>query len=240
MEEDQNQRLLEKIERISGLEMNEIELMMSIFQRRILTITEDHLDELNNEIDFSYENPDEKIEVRNEIINGYKTQFERIQNGLEEQYVNLFYELKEIQSNQKIALINYKKMLDQEIITDQDIDVMTSLIDRYGNYCGLEEECYKMINECSNSFISLLDSVMQYDKKEIAINKKIGIFEKIKSLLKKKKKEDQFLISKREKIKKITKDTDTIMQYIKNTTIKYISTLSIYKDIIKSEANEVV
>ena len=238
MSEDKNLELLNSIEKLSQYEIDEIELLMAIYQKRIIEITEKYIKELNDEFDYSYKNPEEKTEIRNEIINGYKAQFERIQNGLEEQYVNLFYELKEIQLNQKIALVNYKKTLSKDYILDKDVETLVNLINKYGNYCGVEDECYKMIYECGNSFEELLSSVMQYDKKELITEKKIGIFEKIKNLLKSKKKEDNFLISKREKIKNIEKNTDTVIQYIKNTTIKYISTLSIYRDIVKNEAGK--
>lgn len=283
-------KLLRMIKELSQLETNEIELMLAIFKKKIKDRVNDYMRKISEDFSVKCEyygkSHEELREIREEILGGYEREFSRISDRLQEQYVNLILELQEIQSNQKIALTNYKKMLDakaevessreyisyknnfnnwiekRELAKDQDAvdkcdmallelknpviiyeEKIDSLIEKYGNYCGLEIECYRRLEECSNSVEMAIDSVMKYDLDWLDVPRKHGIFSTIKKLLNKVfsggKFEREFLRPTKEKIRTIRKNTDVLIENIRDNTVKYIDTLNVYKNQIKQASNNV-
>lgn len=230
-----NERILEIIKEISEIEMNEIELSFAIFQREMVELINYHLDSLRNDIINAFEKP--KEELVEEIINGYKDEFYRVEDKLEEQYINILVDLQEIQSNEKISIINCRKVLEKDIENEEKI---LSYVHRYIDYCNLENECYRMLNDCTSSANDLLNSVMKFEVKDLVPKEKTGILEKIRRFLKKVKYEDEYIKSRKETIGNIKREVDTKVEFIKNTTVKNISKLTYYKEKIKSQKNEMV
>lgn len=281
---EQSTKLLSIVKELSDIESNEIELMVGIFKRNIADITESYLEKISKDFSFKCEFYGKKIDdvrvIHEEIISGYKKEFQKISEKLEEQYVNLMFELQEIQMNQMIAVTNYKKMLDNkskfeasneylayknklenlvsrrdDAETKKEFDELEeelanlvdpiikyensidAIVQKYGNYCALEEECFSKIKECEESVKDALSTVMKYDTEALAVVKKGGIFSAFKKIFNKlfagKKFEKQFVKIKKENIARIEADTNILTEEIKNKTIEYIETLMIYKAEVK-------
>ena len=283
-------KLLRMIKELSQLETNEIELMLGIFKKRITDRVNDYMRKISEDFSLKCEyygkSHEELREIREEILGGYEREFSRISDRLQEQYINLILELQEIQANQKIALTNYKKMIDakldieqtqeyieykndleewskkRELATEQDIIEecdralselknpvssyeykIDTIIIKYGNYCDLENECYKKLEECSSRIDSSIDSVMQYDTEWLDNPRKYGIFAVIKKTLNKifggSKFEKEFLRPTKAKIKTIRSNTDVLIENIRDNTVRYIDTLNKYKNKIKQTSKNV-
>lgn len=283
-------KLIRMIKELSQLETNEIELMLGIFKKKITDRVNDYMRKISEDFSLKCEyygkSHEELREIREEILGGYEREFSRISDRLQEQYINLILELQEIQANQKIALTNYKKMIDakldmenseeyisyknafdewsekKESATNQEtIDKcdkalyelqnplvsyeykIDTLIIKYGNYCDLENECYKKLDECNSKVDSAIDSVMQYDTEWLDNPKKNSMFTMIRKMLNKflgsGKFEREFLRPTKVKIKNIRSNTDELIENIRNNTVRYIDTLNKYKNKIKQTSNNV-
>lgn len=276
--------LFKIIKDLSQVETREIELMLAMFRRCIKDTVNSYMKRISEDFytrcEFYGRAVEEVREIREEILGGYEREFARISDRYEEQYVNLIFELQEAQSNQKITISNYKKLLDAKescedsdeyinyknklaeltykkdnsagkeefyelekalsslkdpIISYQDkIDV---LMEKYGNYCGLEEECFKRLDECKENVNAALDSVMKYDAEWLGVPKKPHALEIVNRFLNRlfgyRKFEKEFISMKKKKIKMIRNNTDRLIEEIRNNTVIYIETLTLYKKNIK-------
>ncbi len=242
---EQKSKFLGIVKELSQFETNELELMLAIFKKTVNKSVDEQTEILTNEFDNACaaygKNPSEMVALRDEIVGGYEKEFYRIKERLEEQYVNLIFELQEIQSNQKIAVTNFMKLATKDFTSSEDMETMDMLIEKYGNYCGLEEECYKMMEECVIGVPFLIETVMKFEDKQIATKNNIGIINKIKTLIRSLFKSNKFEINfvevKRAKIIKIRENTDNVVEEIRDNTVNYVETLASYKNQIKEAAN---
>ncbi len=242
---EQKSKFLGIVKELSQFETNELELMLAIFKKTVNKSVDEQTEILTNEFDNACaaygKNPSEMVALRDEIVGGYEKEFYRIKERWEEQYVNLIFELQEIQSNQKIAVTNFMKLATKDFTSSEDMETMDMLIEKYGNYCGLEEECYKMMEECVIGVPFLIETVMKFEDKQIATKNNIGIINKIKTLIRSLFKSNKFEINfvevKRAKIIKIRENTDNVVEEIRDNTVNYVETLASYKNQIKEAAN---
>lgn len=238
-------KFLEIEKDLSQLETNELELMLAIFKKTVNNAVDVQTEILTNEFDNACaaygKNPSDMVELRDELVGGYEKEFYRIKERLEEQYVNLIFELQEIQSNQKIAVTNFMKLASKDYTSSEDMETIDMLIEKYGNYCGLEEECYNMMEECVIGVPYIIETVMKFEDKQIATKSNTGIINKIitliRGLFKANKFEINFAEVKRAKIVKIKENTDSVIEEIRDNTVNYIETLASYKNQIKEAAN---
>ena len=230
---------------LSQIETNELELMLAIFKKTLNSAVAPHVEILTNEFENACaaygKNPDELGDLRDELVGGYEKEFYKIKERIEEQYVNLIFELQETQSNEKIAITNYMKMAGSDYTSSEDAEKMDALISRYGDYCGLEEECQKMLDECAASVPYLLETVMKFEGREVIVKSNSGLLESIKKLLssifKTNKFETNFVDVKRAKLAMVVDNTETVAEEIRDNTVNYIDTLASYKDQIKEATN---
>lgn len=230
---------------LSQVETNELELMLAIFKKTINAAVEPHVEVLSNEFEnacAAYGKDASTLgELRDELVGGYEKEFYKIKERIEEQYVNLIFELQETQSNEKIAITNYMKLAGSDYTSSEDSEKMDAFIDRYGDYCGLEDECQKMLDECIASVPYLIDTVMKFEGTEIVVKSKTGLLESIKkifsSIFKSNKFETNFVDVKRAKLEMVANNTETVAEEIRDNTVNYIDTLASYKEQIKEATN---
>lgn len=242
---EQNSKFLSIVKDLSQIETNEIELMLAIFKKTVNAAVDEQTDILTNEFENACaaygKNAAELTELRDELVGGYEKEFYRIKESLEEQYVNLIFELQEIQSNQKIAITNFMKIMSKDFVSAEDSATIDALVEKYGNYCGLEEECYKMMDECVTGVPFLIETVMKFEDKQVITKNNIGIINKIKAFFRSLIKSNQFEINfvdvKRAKLIRIKDNTDTVAEEIRDTTVNYVDTLASFKEQIKEAAN---
>lgn len=232
-----SERLMATLNEISNVEVNEIALIISIIKRNINDLINKNMQILSDEFLEKCEYYGKSISQVNsekiELLNSYKEEFNRIALKFEEEYMNLALELQEVQSNQKIAIANMKKVVDmkakylesEEYKNDSEnsevsIDVynvkIDKLADKYIKYCGLEQACIVKLKECNSKIEKAINSVMQYEViNKIAVVEKKSIFKFFSKLLSKftseKRFQKEYIEKKKENIEKIKVSTDTVL-----------------------------
>lgn len=113
-------KLFSTLQELSTIELNEISLTIAIIKKNIVDLINKNMDILNNEFTATckyYGKKDSDVSAqKEEILNGYKAEFDKIASKLEEEYMNFALALQETQSNQKITIANFKKVLESKKI----------------------------------------------------------------------------------------------------------------------------
>ena len=135
------------------------------------------------------------------------------------------------------ALVNLKNPI---TYYEEKIDL---IVQKYGAFCALEEDCYSKLEECTNNAKIAIDSVMKYDKEWIDVKRKANIFSFFNKLLNRfvgaKKFEKEFVSKKVENIKLITENTDKLIEDTRKDTVIYVEAIAAQKDQIKKASNTV-
>lgn len=170
MENTLSEELLSRIEEISNIEVNEAALLISIIKKNITDLIEKNLkiveDDFVSKCSFYNKKIEEVSKEKEEILNGYKEQFYNIASKLEEEYMNFALELQDAQSNQKIALVNLKKVSDSKIayLSSGEYEIyktkIKNLEDKMNN-CLIKEEFDKIADYLDN----VVDPIDGYNKK---------------------------------------------------------------------------
>lgn len=180
-------RLMDSIKEISGFEISIEELTTALYMRKTEEKINNGIESLENNLKsqaivygVKYENYDSRIQ---EIKNKYLNEINKIKEAFEFQFVNIQLELREALANQKIALVNAKK------VTDMKNEFMET--DKYKEYLKLKSELeYKLNNSTQkddyDKNIYLLKNLenpieVYNNKKKIALQKYIDSESLIKS-----------------------------------------------------------
>ena len=110
-----SERLTNIVKEIAEEEIREVHLIIAIIKKRILDLINKNIKLLEEEFDINCERFGKKcikfVAEKGRIIEEYKIEFNRIASKFEEEYMNLGLEIQEIQSNEKIAISNMKKII---------------------------------------------------------------------------------------------------------------------------------
>lgn len=108
------ERLSNTVKKLSDLEVNEVHLLVAIIKKKVDELINKNMKILENEFSINCErynkHPESVINEKNEILQGYRKEFNRIASKFQEEYMNFAIQLQNIQSKQKIAIANMKKM----------------------------------------------------------------------------------------------------------------------------------
>ena len=111
-------KLLESIKELSDLELIDEQLCLGIFLKKADNLISEKMQkievELDSKMDLYSSRTSENENKKREIIERYKTEFNRVLEKYEDRFINIQLELQGIQSNQKIALANWRKVLDEK------------------------------------------------------------------------------------------------------------------------------
>lgn len=246
---EESNKLFGLVKDLSQTETNEIELMLSIMKKNLAEAVNSHVESLSAEFSSKCElygkNEETLLNVKDEIIGGYEKEFYKIKETIEEQYINLIFELQSIQTSEKEAIVDYKKILDSrhtEYDGPEDVIKTEQILDKYGNYCGLENECYKMLEECTDSINYLVGSAMKFEDNQMSLTYKKGLVAKVSYMFCKmfglNKFEREYLERKRATIEKVKINTDNLVEEIRNNTVNYVDALASYRNQIKEAEND--
>ena len=235
------ERLVESLNDISNIEVNETSLLIAIIKKNIEDLINKNMQKLNEDFLEKCEYYGRSITEVNsekiEILNSYKEEFYKIASKFEEEYMGISLELQEAQANQKIAIANMKKVVDmkKKYIESEEyksssqnaevfIDVYNRRIDKFADkyikYCGLEQACIYKLKKCNQRVELAINSVMQFEVGQLAVlekNKVLDVFSKI--LLKitgPKRFEKEYIFTKKEKLEKIRKNTEKVIEKLDN------------------------
>ena len=138
--EDLGQLLFKKIKELVELEVQEIELKFAIFNNRALSKYNEKVELINENFIQQSKFYGKKVEdyenEKNDIIDKYNKEFQKIYDKRRIQYINIVNEIREMQSNQKIALANIENLYsewDSLIDSKEQKEGSTNLFDEI---CG--------------------------------------------------------------------------------------------------------
>lgn len=145
-------RLMDSIKEVMELENAKTELMSALYLKKIdekvnigIELIENSLKGQAKVYGVNYENYKDRVKG---IIANYTKEIEKVREEYEFQFVNLQLELREILANQKIAIVNAKK------ISDTKIEFMKS--DKYNEYLNTKR---KLVYNLNNALKKI-----EYDK----------------------------------------------------------------------------
>ena len=177
MERSLGYRLLDNMRETMKLESTKTELISALYTRKIYEETKNGIDAIEENLKvqasfygIDYEEYANRIE---ELKNNYIREINKLNEEREFQFVNLQLELREARANQKISLVNAKKIYDSKeefmksVQYKEYLDKKEKLTPQLN--LSLEEKDYK---EYCTLLKELIDPLEIYDeKKEIALKK---------------------------------------------------------------------
>lgn len=165
-----SERLVSTINELSNTEVNEISLLIAIIKKNVVDLIEKNMKKLEDEFiakcDYYGKSNTDASSEKEEILNGYRNEFNRIASKVEEEYMNLALELQDAQSNQKIAIVNMKKVISskKKYIESDEYEKFLAKIKELENKrdnCLVKVEFDKIVNYLDN----VKDPIEIYNKK---------------------------------------------------------------------------
>lgn len=187
-------KILQEIKDISDVEVNKAQIQLAIFLRKMEDKVESSAEELKAGLKYKAELYGRKLEEYNEkidsIVSNYTNEITKVTDEYESLYTNIELEYQEAIANQKIAVVNLKKISDskekflkskkyQEYI-DTKLELKTQL-----------ENCVKKVefDRISDMLDNLVNPIDLYNKKMNACVKKYYDYNQIIEKCENKKKE---------------------------------------------------
>lgn len=116
--EDIKEKLLENIKELGEIEVVDQSLSLAIFLKKVNNLITEKLEKIENEINSKmslYNVKKDEFESRKQdILKKYQLEFDKVLEKYEDRYINIQLELQGINSNQKIALANWQKVLEEK------------------------------------------------------------------------------------------------------------------------------
>lgn len=110
--------LIDAIKELGDLELIDSQLSMGIFIKKTNEFVSEKIQsiesELNQKMEFYNIKSSELDSKKIDIVQKYSEEYENISEKYQERFLNIQLELQNAQSNQKIALANWKKMIDEK------------------------------------------------------------------------------------------------------------------------------
>lgn len=117
-EDSMSEKLSNTIKELSNIEVNEISLLIATIKKNLTDLINKNMELLENEFiakcDFYGKSSDSVSKEKEEILKGYKEEFDRIASKFEEEYMNFALELQEIQESQKTTIIDMIRIIDSK------------------------------------------------------------------------------------------------------------------------------
>lgn len=173
-------RLMTQIRDLSELEVQKLEIQIAKFNKEISSYYETKISTIEENIDSQIEyygkNVSDHENEKNQILDKYKKEFQKIYDIRKEQFFNIQVEIQELQANQKIAFANFKKVADDRKAFEES--------SKYSEYILKRQELENIINstvnkeefeEYSELLANLKDPLETYTSKlEALVNKYAG------------------------------------------------------------------
>jgi len=177
-------QLMQEIKNLSEVEVQKLEVQFAKFNKEVNSYFEEKIisleENINSQIKFYGKKLEECVEEKEKILNKYKEEFQKSYDIRKEQFFNIQTEIQELEANQKIALANFKK-----IVEDKD-RLLESKV--YSDYMHKKEEFQKIIDSTLNHeefdrytklLEELVDPLDSYSKKLSALVNKYAGYDEI-------------------------------------------------------------
>lgn len=230
-------RLMAIFKEKSDLELMELQIKFAQFNYELKEMYERKIKIIENDIDAQiahYKNSENHIKIKNEILNRYTKEFQKIYDERKTQFLNIEYSIAEIESNKKIAIVNFYKIADDrkkaKIDTKSGKSQMLALLQKYNGYTALTEECVKKLDECLSSAKDDFEAIAELKNQSLTVAKQSKLYSriinKILSIFKREKRFEQEVAQPMNKqldeieqtnniaVSKISSQTETILSLI--------------------------
>ncbi len=242
-------KLMKLIKKMTEIETVELEFLFAKFNKELqenynekISIIENNI---NSQIQYFGKKVEEYSNEKQNIIRRYADEFQKIYNKRKEQYYNIIIEIQEVQSNQKIALVNFLTTVKQmkkapEKLIDSYDKKLVALVAKYDNYDAIIKECEKKLEECINCSKDDFNKIMKYRSLSLTQENKVNIIISfIKKILGKffgKSKIQKEVIDKMgDELIDIEKNNNNIIEIINEQTIELIAKIEEARDQINLE-----
>lgn len=139
-------RLMQELKDLSEVEIQKLEVQFAKFNKEVYGYYALKIEAIENNIDnqirFFGKKPEKCQEEKDYILGRYKDEFQKTYNKRREQFFNLQVEIQELEANQKIAVANFKK-----IVEDKNKILRNNI---YSDYMGKRKEFQRIINTTLN------------------------------------------------------------------------------------------
>lgn len=279
-------RLMDAIKEVSEFEISKEELLTALYMRKTQDKIDNGIESIENSLKaqaliygVKYENYVSRIQ---EIKENYLKEINRIKEEYQFQFVNIQLELREALANQKIAIVNAKKMTDMKnefmqtakykeyislkseledhlnnALKKSDYDKYLSLLEnlenpinvyidkkniaiqKFQNSDALIKSCEVKLNYCMNETYSEIEKIIE-DNVENALlvlkeNSITKIINKVINLFSGKSKFENKVKTIENNVEKLSKDSDSKVESIKENTIKLVAEILSEKEKLDSE-----
>ena len=234
-------KLMQELKELSDLEVQSATLLYAKFNRELENSYKLKIEAIEKNIDSQIEyygrSIEEYSEQKNKILERYNNEFQKIYNQRKEQFINISVEIQEIQANQKIAIANFKK-----IIEDREVFLQTS---KYSEYIKRKKYFKHVIDTTLNhaefdKYTKLLEELTDplelYEKKLEALVNKYNGYKEITAT----KEEFEEIVKYRSASLTVLKKRNLIIEFINKLINKISGNSKLEKDVIQKMESEVV
>lgn len=187
MEDKTSMQIIEKLTDLNQLEKDKAKVMAEIYLKttqKIVTQKVKSLEEnFKDQAKFYGQNLKNYEEIYQKILTKYQEQLEQIINKYNEFYINAQLELQEAECNQKIAITNWKKSMDNnKKVEDSNLEEayqkkIKACIQKKTNYDVIIQECEKELIACADKMENQVNHLFGDKSSQVSV-KDEGAFAK--------------------------------------------------------------
>lgn len=172
-------KIMKTIDEVIDKEISEVQLLSVIAIKKIENLIEKNMGIINNNFDakckYYNKSSNDVSKIKDEIISEYSGLFEDLEEEYMYQISQLIEGLKECQSNQKIAIANYKKILlsKEEYVNSEKYKEYTNKLEELQTKFKTSSD-KSTVEQISEYLSNLEDPVEIYNKKIDALVDKYG------------------------------------------------------------------
>ncbi len=238
MSKQVSKALLEVVNEMSDVESTISKIDGVIFVRENEQMIKEKISYLYNllhaEAKFYNQKQDTLFDITEQLVDNYKQKLNLVYDEFYCQYVNIQNEIQDARLNQKIAIINYQKIInDKENGINRNYnEIEKKLNNKYELYSQIIDKCNKKFKECKLNFDKKMNEAFLIESSLIVANN--NFFSKLKNkvfnFFKGAEKYKSVVDNYNQKVNDI--DTKSIINEMRNETIQFIT------DILKIRRND--
>lgn len=237
MSEKVSQALIRMLNEVTSIETTHSKVKAVIFVKKSEKMIKEKISYLYNLVQMEAngynQKPDKQFEFVDNMINEYRTKLNIVYDELYLQYVNIQNEIGDARLNQKAAMINYQKVINDSEQTPKDYsDLKAKIKNKNDVYEKIIKKCEEQFATCMSDFEYQIDNSF-YIESSLKVIDENSIFAKIKNSIKNffigSKLYKEALDNYQAKIDNI--NTDKIVEDLRNQTIEFITDILEIKDV---------
>lgn len=198
MKNNLEQMLINSLKELNQIEQNKSKILTTIFLKKTEDIKKQKIKSLEKSIlsqaEFYDQDIDNYNEVYNDILNKYTDQLSQIINIYSEFFINVQMELQEAECNQKIAITNLKKSVDDKKYLKGNASIeeiedcnkkIEACIQKKLNYDIIIESCESELQKCSDNMVTQINIYFGNKSGQLKLNDDTGFKKFINKLVNK-------------------------------------------------------